>query len=176
MHAENLTLNDRRERQVVEQGTTHIPHVCIAVLLQAFVVKAIALGHRSRLVVPPQESDPVPVAHFQRNQQTKRLDACMAAIHVVTHEDIASVGRFASDREQLLQVVELAMSITADRHRRPHFPHIRLGCENFLGLLEQISDLSLCKSLEIEQHFNLSIKISRTVLCFSHFNILQMTE
>ena len=59
----------------------------------------------------------------------------MAAIYVATqiqennrlvrtHEEIVCILRSTTDCKQILQIVELAMSIIADGHMRPHFPHI----------------------------------------------------
>merc|ERR1712212_368404 len=50
MEAKDLAVNQRRQRQVVEQIREVFPHVCVAVLFQTFVVETINLRNLSTLV------------------------------------------------------------------------------------------------------------------------------
>ena len=92
------------------------------------------LGNLATLVVAAQDGDPVRVAHFERDEQRDRLDRVVAAVDVVTHEQVVRVGRLATDLEELEQVVELAVDVTADGHRGAHLLHVRLVDEDFFRL------------------------------------------
>lgn len=82
--AEDLVVDQGCEGEVVEQVREVLPHVGVAVLAQALVVKAVDLRDLPRLVVPPQDRDALRVANLQRNQQRDRLDRVVASINVVT--------------------------------------------------------------------------------------------
>ena len=97
VYAENFPTYNYRQRKVVKKITAHLPHVRIAELPQAFVVEAEHLGCLSGFVRASQERDSVLVPHLQCNEQTQRFNARVAAINVVTQEDIVSVRRFASE-------------------------------------------------------------------------------
>mmetsp|Transcript_39431 Transcript_39431/g.127608 ORF Transcript_39431/g.127608 Transcript_39431/m.127608 type:complete len:282 (-) Transcript_39431:86-931(-) len=108
VHAEDLVLDQRRERQVVEDLCAVPPDVDRAVLAQALVVKAVHLRDLPRLVVAPQQRDPVRPAGLEQQQQRHRLDRVVAAVDEIAHEDVARLRAGASAVEQLQQVVELA--------------------------------------------------------------------
>lgn len=55
--ASYLSVDQRGERQVVEQVCEVLPHVSVAVLPQALVVEAVDLCDLPRLVVPSQDGD-----------------------------------------------------------------------------------------------------------------------
>ena len=78
----------------------------------------------SALVVATQDRDSVLVAYFQCDEQSDCLDTVVAAIDVVAHEEVVGVRGLSANLEQLAQVVELAMDVTADRHRRTYLLHI----------------------------------------------------
>jgi len=64
-HAEDLILDDRRERQVVENLSTISPNVDRAVLSKALVVKAIYLRNLPRLVVAADQCDAVRISNLE---------------------------------------------------------------------------------------------------------------
>ena len=75
-------------------------------------------------MVAPQDSNSVLKAHLESDEQSDCLDTVVAAIDVVTHEEIVGVRGLSANLEQLAQVVELAMNVTADRHRRAYLLHV----------------------------------------------------
>ena len=78
----------------------------------------------SALVVATQDRNSVLEAYFQCDEQSDCLDAVVAAIDVVAHEEVVGVRGLSANLEQLAQVVELAMNVTADRHRRAYLLHV----------------------------------------------------
>jgi hypothetical protein len=78
VEAEKLIFDDGSERQVVEKLSQALPDVWITVFAATLIVKTINLRDLPRFVVPPQDSDPVLVAHLQRDQQRDRLNRVVA--------------------------------------------------------------------------------------------------
>mmetsp|Transcript_39432 Transcript_39432/g.127611 ORF Transcript_39432/g.127611 Transcript_39432/m.127611 type:complete len:314 (-) Transcript_39432:100-1041(-) len=141
VHAEDLVLDQRRERQVVEDLCAVPPDVDRAVLAQALVVKAVHLRDLPRLVVAPQQRDPVRPAGLEQQQQRHRLDRVVAAVDEIAHEDVARLRAGASAVEQLQQVVELAVDVAADGDRRLHRLHRRLFQHQLLHILAQVLEV-----------------------------------
>lgn len=82
------------------------------------------LGDLSAFVIATQNSDPITVAHFQRNEQSDGLNRVVASVDVVTHEQVVGVWGLAAEAEQLLQVMELTVDVAANRHRRFYLRHV----------------------------------------------------
>ena len=82
------------------------------------------LGDLTRLVVAPQDSDSVLIAHLECDEQSDCLDTIVAAIDVVAHKEVVCVGRLASNLEKLAQIMELAMNVAANSHWRTHLLHV----------------------------------------------------
>mmetsp|Transcript_33163 Transcript_33163/g.105757 ORF Transcript_33163/g.105757 Transcript_33163/m.105757 type:complete len:344 (+) Transcript_33163:85-1116(+) len=141
VHAEDLVLDQRRERQVVEDLCAVPPDVDRAVLAQALVIKAVHLRDLPRLVVAPQQRDPVRPASLEQQQQRHRLDRVVAAVDEVAHEDIARLRARASAVEQLKEVVELAVDVAADGDGRLHRLHRRLFQHQLLHILAQVLEV-----------------------------------
>ena len=70
------------------------------------------LGYLSRLVVAPEESDSVWPPRLEDHQPGEGLQAVVASVHEVSHEDVVGVWGWTSLSEQLLQVVELSMDVS----------------------------------------------------------------
>ena len=85
-------------------------------------------------MVATQDRNSVLEADFQCDEQSDCLDAVVAAIDIVAHEEVVCVRGLSANLEQLAQVVELAMDVTADRHRRTHLLHVRLVDQDFFRL------------------------------------------
>ena len=54
---------------------------------------------------------------LQREQQQEGLDAVVAAVHEVAHEQVVGLRAVAADLEQLHEVVELPMDVAACARR-----------------------------------------------------------
>lgn len=114
VQTEDLVLDDRGQRQVVEQVREQLPHVARAVLPHALVEEAVNLCDLSTLVVATEQVDAVGVPRLVAQQQTDRLHRVVAAVDVVAHEEVVRVGRLASDLEELQKVVQLTVDVAAD--------------------------------------------------------------
>ena len=55
MNAEDLTLNDSCERQVVESVIEVVPDIMVTILFCNLVIKSINIGNVTRLVIAPQQ-------------------------------------------------------------------------------------------------------------------------
>ena len=82
------------------------------------------LGDLTRLVVAPQDSDSILIAHLERDEQSDCLDTIIAAIDVVAHKEVVRVGRLTSNLEKLAQIMELAVNVAANSHWRTHLLHV----------------------------------------------------
>ena len=75
-------------------------------------------------MVTSENSDSVLKAHLKCDEECDGLDRIVATIDVVTHEEVVGVGRLSTNLEQLTQVVELTVDVTAHRHGGAHFLHV----------------------------------------------------
>lgn len=67
--AENLVINDHRQREEVEHIREVMPYIRIAVFSRTFGVESIGLGYAARLMVAANEVDSVGVAQFEAYKQ-----------------------------------------------------------------------------------------------------------
>ena len=108
-----LSVDDGREAEIVEDLCAVPPHGDGAELAEALVVKAVDLRDLARLVVAPDERDAVRVAHLERQQKQEGLDAVESPVDKVAHEEVVRVGHVAAHFEQLFEVVELSVNVSA---------------------------------------------------------------
>jgi len=126
VEAEDLPVNQSRQRQVVEQIREVLPHVGIAILPQALVVEAVHLRDLATLVVASQDGYSVFVTDFQSDEKSDGLHRIIASIHVVTHEQVIRIGTPTAYLEQLHEVMELAMDVAAHGDGTSDFLHVGL--------------------------------------------------
>ena len=143
VHAKDAVLHQRSHREVVEQVREVFPHVRVAIFAQALVIETVHLRNLSALVVATGESDAPRVANLKCDQERHTLEGVVTTIDVVTHEQIVCVRGLAADAEELHQVEELAMDITANSDRRLYLGYIRLGGKKLLRFLTQLADALL---------------------------------
>ena len=67
-------------------------------------------------MISSQNSYTVRIPHFQSDQETHSLHRVVTSVDVVAHEQIVGIRDLASKSEELLEVVELTMDVTADGH------------------------------------------------------------
>lgn len=85
-------------------------------------------------MISSKDGDSISKTHLKGNKEGHSLHRVVATIDVISHEEIVSVGRAATDLEELAQVVELTMDITTNCYRGTNFLHIRFVNQNFFGL------------------------------------------
>ena len=177
MQTEDLVVDERRQRQEIEEVCKVLPHVGIAVLAQALVVEAVHLSDLAGLVVAAQDGDAAGVADLERDQQSHGLDGEVTAVNVVAHEEVVGVRVGASDLEQLHQVVELAVDVAAYRHRALYRLDIALFLQHLPRLLAQSSHLVFGQLLAGHQTLDPAVEgadvgrvhgVTQGVLDFAH--------
>lgn len=114
---EDLVVNEGGQGKVVEEVGEELPDIGIAVFPQALIVEAVDLGNLARLVVASQNGDPLWVSNLEGHQQRHCLDRVVTTVNVITHEEVVGVGVRSTNLEQLHQVVELTVNITAHCNR-----------------------------------------------------------
>ena len=92
-------------------------------------------------MISSDESDSLGVAHLESQQEQERLDRVVASIDEITHEQVVGVGALASNLEELHQVVELSVNVTADLHTGNTI--IRL-CSSNLSIFASLRLAEMC--------------------------------
>ena len=96
MDAEDLSLNDGTNTEVVENFCAVLPRVGISVLSNGLVIEAIDGGDLSGLVVTSQEGDVSWVLQLQAQEKLECLNRVEPSVHKVAHENIACVWDLAT--------------------------------------------------------------------------------
>ena len=94
-------------------------------------------------MVSSQDGDAVPVPNFECDEQRNRLDAVVAAVHVVAHEQVVGFRRRAADFEEFDEIVELSVNVSADRDGTLDSRDILLLGQNFSGRVAHLAHLRL---------------------------------
>lgn len=135
MESENLIIDDGRQRQKVEQIGVVAPDVGVAIFSEAFVIETVYLCNLPGFVVTAEDGDSMGVSNFERNEESDCLDGVVPAIDVIAHEEVVSVGSFASNAEELHKIVELTVNIATNSYRASHFLDVPFMGEDFLRLV-----------------------------------------
>ena len=100
----------------------------------------------SAFVVSSKDSKSILKADLESDEESDSLDGVVAAIDVVTHEEVVGVGRLTTNLKELSQVVELTVNVTADRDWSTDLLDVRLVNEDFLGLntIQNLATVRLC--------------------------------
>lgn len=64
VEAEDLVIDESGEGKVVEKVGEVLPHICISVLAETFIVEAVHLGNLARLVVATKNGDTLWVSNL----------------------------------------------------------------------------------------------------------------
>ena len=82
---EDLVINEGGKRKVVEEVGKVFPHVCVAILAQAFVVEAVDLSDLARLVIATKNGDARGIADLQGDEQSDCLHGIIATVDVIAY-------------------------------------------------------------------------------------------
>lgn len=115
-----LVLDQGGEGEIVKKVGEGLPDVGVSVLAETLVVESINLSNLTRLVVSTEDGNAILIADLESDQKGHGLDRVVAAIDVVTHEEVVGVGRVAADTEKLHEIVELTVDITTDGDGAAH--------------------------------------------------------
>ena len=100
-------------------------------------------------MVTAKDGDSMGVSNFERNEESDCLDGVVPAIDVIAHEEVVSVGSFASNArnrsftapesdqipEEFHEIVELTVNIATNSYRTSHFLDVPFMGEDFLRLV-----------------------------------------
>lgn len=92
------------------------------------------MGNLAALVIATEDGDALLVADLQGDEEGDGFDRVIPTIHVVAHEEVVGVRTAAANLEQLLEIVELAVDVTAHGHGALHRLHVRLLLQNLTRL------------------------------------------
>lgn len=89
MHAENLVVNQGRNRHAVEHVLKLFPEPD-TVPIFALVIKPVDSVDLAALVVTPQQEEVLLELYFVSQQKNDGLERLLATVHVVTEEQVVS--------------------------------------------------------------------------------------
>lgn len=113
MHAENLLVDDRSNGQTVEAVCKGLPKLDVITPL-AFVVEAINTIDRSAFVVASKNEEILWVLYFISEEEANCLKRLLAAVDIVSQEEIICVWWEASVLKEAQQVIVLAVDVSAN--------------------------------------------------------------
>lgn len=159
VQAEDLAVDQGSQGQVVEQVREILPDVGVAVLPETLVVESVDLGDLAGLVVAAQYRDALAIADLEGHEQGDGLDGVVSSVDVVAHEEVIRVWRFATNPEELHEIVKLSVNVTADGDRALHLLDVRLLRQNLFGLLAKGLDIGFRELLAIHQLFDPAVQL-----------------
>lgn len=74
MKTEYLIFDNSSKRNHIEKISIIFPHICIAILPEALIVKAINLSNLSGLVISSENSDPILESDFESDEESDCLN------------------------------------------------------------------------------------------------------
>lgn len=83
MQAEYLVVDQRSQREVVEQISEVFPDVGVAVFSETFVVETVHLRNLTRFVITSKNGDARRIAYLQGDKKSDSLDRIVTSIDVV---------------------------------------------------------------------------------------------
>jgi hypothetical protein len=90
VHAENLLVDNSRDRKAVEAVGECFPELDVVPAL-ALVVKAVDVINGHTLVISAQDEEILGIFDLEREEKTNRLETLLAAVNVVAKEQITGV-------------------------------------------------------------------------------------
>ena len=88
-------------------------------------------------MVTSQDSDSILIANFEGHEEGDGLYGVVTSVNVISHKEVVGVGGLATDLEQLAQVVELTVDVTANCDGGAHLLHVGLVDQDFFCLKEK---------------------------------------
>mmetsp|Transcript_99434 Transcript_99434/g.256998 ORF Transcript_99434/g.256998 Transcript_99434/m.256998 type:complete len:343 (+) Transcript_99434:194-1222(+) len=137
VHADDLVLDHRRHGQVVEGVREELPDLGSAVRPHTLVEEAVDLGDLPALVVPAQQRDALLIADLLKEHRRHGLHRIVAAVHVVSEEEVVRLRQRPADAKELLQVQELPVDVAAHRDGAADGLAVGLLLEDLAHLLAQ---------------------------------------
>ena len=111
MHAEDLLVNDSRNRETVEAIGKGLPQLDIVASL-ALVVETIDSIDASAFVVTAKDEEVLGILDLIGQQQTDGFERLLSSIDVISQKQVVGLRRELTILEKAQQVVVLAMNVT----------------------------------------------------------------
>ena len=102
--------------------------------------------------------------YLEGDEKGDGLDAVVASVNIVAHEEIVGVGRLAPDLEELHEVVELSVHVPAHGDGAHHPLHVALLGQDLLRLLAEDLHLVLGQLLALHQLLDPSVQVLEVLL------------
>mmetsp|Transcript_13966 Transcript_13966/g.55101 ORF Transcript_13966/g.55101 Transcript_13966/m.55101 type:complete len:212 (+) Transcript_13966:662-1297(+) len=142
MHAEDLLVDDRSNGKAVEAVRERLPELDVVPPL-ALVVESVDAVDRSALVVASEEEEVLWVLDLVGEEEADCLQALLAAVHVVSQEQVVGLRREASVLEEAQQVEVLTVDVSANLDGGLELQQDRLAHEHLPGAKAERADLLL---------------------------------
>ena len=143
MDAEDLTLNDSSNAEIIEHFSAVSPWVWITILTHGLFVETIDGGDSTSLMVSSQKSDTVGIPKLKAEEELKGLDGVVTTVDEVSHENIAGVWNLTSLFKKLKKIVELTVDISANCNWSADRLDVAFFDQNLLDLLAEETEVSL---------------------------------
>ena len=119
MAAKNLASEDCGNWHTIKTVTEDFPELH-GVSSFALVIETVYTIYIGAFMVPSQQKEVVGELDLEAEQQRKSLDALLAAVHVVSQEQVVLLRGVAADLEHAEQVRVLSMGVAHHVDRRRH--------------------------------------------------------
>ena len=117
MHANDLVTDEGRDGEAIEDIAEGLPKID-AVASLAIVAATIDPAYGWRLMDLSEHEETMGVLDLVREEKADRLEAALAAVHIVAEEGVIDQRRIAAMLEDLQQVVILAVHVAEELHKR----------------------------------------------------------
>ena len=82
------------------------------------------LGELSVFVTSSKDGDSLRVAHLEGEKEGHGLNRVVSFVDVVSHEEVVGLWWLSSNLEELTEIVELSMDVSADGNWCLHLMHV----------------------------------------------------
>ena len=113
MDTKDLLIDQSGDAHGIEYVHHVLPGVGVSVLLHALIIETVDLSDLSSFVVTAQQHNSIRVTSLQREKQLHCFYTEVTTVDVISHEYVFGVRNITSNTEQLLQIIELAVNVTA---------------------------------------------------------------
>lgn len=116
VHGEDLLVNDGRNRQAVKAICEGLPQLDVIPTL-ALVVETVDTVDGRAFVVASQDEEVLRVLDLVREEEADSLQRLLAAVDVVSKEQVIRLGREATILKEPQKVIVLSMDVAANLNR-----------------------------------------------------------
>ena len=99
MHTQYFIINKRNKRQIIKNIGKILPDIQGPILPQTLIIEPINLRNLPRLMIAPQQYNPILIAYLVDQQQQKCLNTIEPTIYKITKKQICNKRWLSSDFE-----------------------------------------------------------------------------